>query len=86
MPVSRAGGGLRRALVATLKARALRRGVLGGSGVWTAVAVVIWLPRVARRLFGRRDEHLATERLRPGDTLSVVTSDPRARRARRGAG
>lgn len=67
-----------------LRLTALRRGVLGGSGGWMVVAVLVWLPRLVARFVSRRDELVASETLRPGQSLSVGTSVPRRRVRGRG--
>lgn len=65
-----------------IRLTALRRGLLGGSGGWTVVAVLVWLPRLWRRLVARQPEQLATRALRPGESLSITTSAPGRRRRR----
>lgn len=67
-----------------LRLTALRRGVLGGSGGWMVVAAVVWVPRLVARFVVRRDELVATESLRPGQSLSIDTSVPRRGRRRAG--
>lgn len=62
-----------------IRLTALRRGVLGGSGGWMVVAVLVWLPRLIARIAARRDELVASESLRPGESISIGTSVPRRR-------
>lgn len=69
--------------LALLRWRSVRRGLLGGNPWWTAVALLIWIPRVLRRLAAARPEVLTTQSLRPGESLAVTTSAP-GRRRRRG--
>lgn len=66
-----------------LRVAALRRGLLGGSGLWTVVAALVWVPRLWRRYVSRQHEVLTTERLRPGQRISVATSPTRRGRRTR---
>jgi hypothetical protein len=62
-------------VVAYLLRQGWRRGVVGGSRVWTAaggVAVVGWL---ARRALKREPDVVFLERLRPGETFRI-TNEP----------
>lgn len=68
--------------LALLRWRSVRRGLLGGNPWWTAVALLIWVPRLLRRLTAGRPEVLTTQVLRPGESLAVST----AARGRRGRG
>ena len=65
---------------AVLRQRSLQRGLLGGHKVWMAVGVLVWMPRVLRRLGGRNEELIATERLRPGQTIQLTAVGPPTRR------
>ncbi|MGA0895353.1 MAG: hypothetical protein ACO3S5_12075 [Ilumatobacteraceae bacterium] len=67
--------------LALLRWRSVRRGLLGGNPWWTVVAVLIWVPRLLRRLTVVRPEVLTTQVLRPGESLAVSTS-ARGRRER----
>ena len=62
--------------LALLRVRSIRRGLLGGSPLWTAVAVAVWVPRLLRRLASGGTDRLATQALRPGESLSINTRRP----------
>ncbi|CAN5473276.1 hypothetical protein BH10ACT2_BH10ACT2_11750 [soil metagenome] len=64
---------------AVLRQRSLQRGVLGGHRGWMAVGVLVWTPRVLKRLAGRQNELIATERLRPGQTIQLTALEPPTR-------
>ena len=68
-----------------LKRKAIRRGLMGGSNGWLLVGVVMYLPRVARKLFGRPERVVATERLRPGQFVRIDAVPPPTRAERRAA-
>ncbi len=57
---------------------ALRRGLLGGSRVWTVVGAVALGARVLHKLAGSDPEVVYREELRPGETL-VLSHDREAR-------
>ena len=69
-----------------LRAGAVRKGLIGGSGGWMAIGAVVWGPRLLRRLLGRRPEPTTSVRLDAGDGLEVRTYRPATRRERRAAG
>ena len=54
-----------------LRHNAVRRGVWGGSTGWVVVGVFLCGPRIARRLFGRTEQVVATERLLPGQFVRI---------------
>jgi hypothetical protein len=60
----------------------VRRGLLGGSRAWTAVAGVAFGLRVLRKITGSEPEVVHTSRLHPGESL-VVRHDHPSRPARR---
>lgn len=61
-----------------------RRGFLGGSRAWTAVAGVALGVRVLRKITGGEPELVHTSKLRPGETLVVRHELPsRSNRRRR---
>lgn len=62
----------------------VRRGLLGGSRVWTTVAGVTVGIRVLRKITGSEPELVHTSKLRPGETLVVRHEHPaRSNRRRR---
>ncbi|MEQ1872377.1 MAG: hypothetical protein ABL953_01515 [Ilumatobacteraceae bacterium] len=50
-----------------------------------AVGVLVWMPRVLKRLSGRHEELIATERLRPGQTIQLTAVGPPTRSERKAA-
>ena len=75
---------------AVLRQRSLQRGLFGGHRGWMAVGVLVWAPRVLKRLAGRNEEFIATERLLPGQSIQLTAVKPPTRRelkaAKRAAG
>jgi hypothetical protein len=67
--VSRLGGLL--SPLPDLRRSAVLKGFLGGNRVWMAVGVMLWIPVVLRKSFGRSVETLSTEVLRPGQALRI---------------
>jgi hypothetical protein len=64
---------------------AFYRGLLGGNRTWMAVGGGLWLGRSARRAFGRTEEHVALDELKPGQGIEIRTIVPPTRRQRRQA-
>jgi hypothetical protein len=54
-----------------LRYHAVRKGVWGGSRAWMIIGVVVYAPRLVRRLGGRSEEVIATERLLPGQFVRI---------------
>ena len=65
---------------AVLRQRSLKRGLWGGHRGWMAVGVLVWAPRVLKRLAGRNEELIATERLLPGESIRLTAIKPPTRR------
>lgn len=68
-----------------LRRNALYKGVFGGSRGWMAIGAALWGPRLLKRALGRREEVLATERLRPGEFVRIEALRPPTRRERKSA-
>jgi hypothetical protein len=68
-----------------LKSNALRKGLLGGNPAWVVVGVIVWTPRLMRRLFGRTEEVVSTEKLRPGQFVRVEALPTPTRSQRKAA-
>ena len=62
-----------------LRRGALYKGLIGGNRGWMAIGVVVWGPRLMRKLLGR------TEVLRPGQALRLEAIAPPTRDDRRAA-
>lgn len=69
---------------AYLRANAIRRGVWGGNKPWIVVGVFLYAPRVIRRIIGRNEEVIATEKLLPGQFVRIEAL-PTPTKAERGA-
>ncbi len=67
---------------AFLRRGALSKGLFGGSRGWLAVGAVMWGPKMLSRLFGKREEIVATEKLTAGQfvRLEVVRAPTRRER------
>ncbi len=61
------------------------KGLLGGSRGWLAVGGVFWGTRLLRRTFGRTETIAATEKLAPGQFVTIRAIRPESRRDRRAA-
>lgn len=68
-----------------LRHNALHKGLLGGRRGWLVVGVFMWGPRLLKRMFGRTQEVLTTERLAPGETVTITTLRPPTRAERKAA-
>lgn len=71
--------------LAALRRNALYKGVFGGSRGWMAVGALVWAPRLIKRVLGRTEKVVATEVLRPGQTLCLQAIAPPTRQERRAA-
>jgi hypothetical protein len=70
---------------AALRRNALYKGLFGGSRGWLAVGAVVWGPRLMKRLLGRNEKVVATEVLKPGQSLYLETIPQQTREQRRAA-
>lgn len=68
-----------------LRHNALHKGLLGGRRGWMVVGLFVWGPRLLKRLVGRTEEVLTTERLLPGETVTITTLRPPTRAERKAA-
>ena len=77
----------RRALspVLLIRSRAISRGIFGSDPFWRAVAIIIFGRRLLKRIAGKNEEYLGTERLTAGQLVQIEAIAPPARRDRRGA-
>jgi hypothetical protein len=66
-----------------LRQGALQKGLLGGSPGWRALFVVMFGARMMRKLFGKTEEIVFTEKLKPGHLLQIEAIKPLSRRARK---
>lgn len=71
--------------MAALRRNALTKGVLGGQRGWMAVGAVVWGVRLLRKMFGRSEEVVATEKLEAGQVLCLTAIAPATRAERRAA-
>ncbi len=70
---------------AAMRRNALYKGLLGGQRGWMAVGAVVWGARFVRKAFGRSEQVVATEVLRPGQVLRLEAIAPLSRGERRAA-
>jgi hypothetical protein len=70
---------------AFLRRSALYKGLFGGSRGWLAVGALLWGPRILRRAFGRSEEVLTVEKLKPGQFIRIDTVKPPTRSQRNAA-
>jgi len=68
-----------------LRYHAVRKGLWGGSRVWMVVGVFVYAPRLLRRLGGRNEEVIATERLLPGQFVRIEALRTPSRAERKAA-
>lgn len=47
------------------------------------IGAIVWVPRLVRRVFGRNEEVIATEVLKPGERLVLTTIPQQTREQRR---
>ena len=72
-----------------LRRNAIYKGLLGGQRGWLAIGAVVWAPRLMKRILGRTEQVVATERLEPGQVLRIeaikrpTRAEDRARRRAR---
>ena len=70
---------------AMLRQNALAKGVFGGRRGWMVVGAFLWGPRLVKRFMGRQEEVLTTERLKPGQTVTITAIRPLTRAERKAA-
>jgi hypothetical protein len=70
---------------AYLRRNAVHRGLFRGHRGWMAVGAVMWAPRMIGRVFGRHEETLVTEKLKPGQFVRVDAVAPPTRKERKAA-
>jgi hypothetical protein len=68
-----------------LRRNALYKGLFGGSRAWLAVGAVIWGRGTLKKVFGKHEEVLTTEKLRKRQFVRIDTVPPPTRRERRKA-
>ncbi len=62
---------------------AIYKGVLGGDRTWLIVGAVVWGPRILKRVLGRSEEVVATEKLLPGMSLRITPLPQKTRADRK---
>jgi hypothetical protein len=65
-----------------LRRHAVTKGVMGGSKGWVVLAVLLWSPRLTKRVLGRSEQVVAREKLKSGQFVSIeaLGSLPKAER------
>lgn len=71
--------------MALMRQNALSKGFYGGRKGWLFVGILLWAPRVAKRMFGRTEETLTLEKLAPGQTVTITAVRPPTRAERKAA-
>lgn len=71
--------------IVLLKRNALRKGVMGNSGGWKAIAVVVFGGRFLKKILVKEPEVVSVEKLRPGQTVTITSIERDTRRNRRRA-
>ena len=66
-----------------LRQGALHKGLLGGSRAWRGLFFAMYGVRMIRKMFGKTQEVVATEKLRPGQVLRLEAVEPLTRRERK---
>ena len=72
--------------VAYLKRNAMRRGVLGPSLAWRVVAVAVYSPGAAKKIFGKEVEVISTEKVGKDSFANVITVPPMSKKQQRATG
>ena len=66
-----------------LRQGSLHKGLLGGSPGWRALFFAMFGVRTMRKLFGKTEEIVTTEKLKPGHVLRIAAVQPLTRRERK---
>jgi hypothetical protein len=72
-------------LIRFLRRNATYKGLLGGQRGWLALFALFGVARFFGRFVGREPQHLTSERLLPGQSLTIVAIPPPTRAERRAA-
>jgi hypothetical protein len=75
----------KRSLLSEFSRSALRRGTFGGQRGFLALPIALSALRAVRRATSKQQETVAIERLKPGQSLTLVTGRPLSRRAGKAA-
>jgi hypothetical protein len=62
---------------------AVYKGFIRGRRGWLVVGLVLWTPRIVKRVLGRHPELVATEVLQPGQFVRLESIPPLSRRERK---
>jgi hypothetical protein len=73
------------AAVSLLKRRAVRKGVMGQSTAWRAVALVAFVGPFVRRRLSKDADTLAIDALKPGESILIRTAPAPTRAERKQA-
>jgi hypothetical protein len=63
-------------LLAYLRRRSTRKGIIGDSRPWLYIAAATWVIRLLRRTAFRKPEILVLEELKPGERIIISNSRP----------
>lgn len=68
-----------------LRTRGIKDGVFAGRRTWLILGSAVWAGRLLKKLVSRSSELVSTERLEPGQSVTVTALAPREKSRRRGA-
>jgi len=76
------------ALGSYFRSRGLKDGVLGGRRSWLVIGLVMWAGRILKKILSRPTELISSERLEPGQSITILAHAPsvsakQSRRVRR---
>ena len=63
-----------------IRRAAVYRGFIRGRKGWMVIGAILWAPRVLKSVFGRKEEYVTTEVLRPGQAIRLEAIPPQRRR------
>lgn len=64
------------ALGSYLRSRGLKDGVLGGRRSWLVIGLVMWAGRTLKKILSRPSELISSERLEPGQSITILAHAP----------
>ena len=70
---------------ARLRYNSIMKGFLGGNRGWMVVGVLLWVPLLFRKAFGRSVEIVSTEVLKPGQAVRIEAIRPPSKAERKAA-
>ena len=68
-----------------IRRQALHKGILGPSMLWKVIAVIVFGKRTLKKMFGKNEQILGTEKLVGGQFVRIESIKPTTRRDRKRA-